>query len=186
MKSKLFLVISFISPFLFSCDNEEINNEKVDAVLTETLNVVASTDGQNPTELSNFKFGVELIENQELVKYQGKIENYTIEKVTFQITNYLGPTEPSLQGSLSFGELATNIASTSISEINAFTLTSENSAEIEVSLISADKLKLEELLLSQSGVSVFLSQVFNTNSEAVDVSFDITVKIYAKLSINDN
>ena len=186
MKSKLFLVISFISPFLFSCDNEEINNEKVDAVLTETLNFFASTDGQNPIELSNFKFGVELIENQELVKYQGKIENYTIEKVTFQITNYLGPTEPSLQGSLSFGELATNVASTSISEINAFTLTSENSDEIEVSLISADKLKLEELLLSQSGVSVFLSQVFNTNSEAVDVSFDITVKIYAKLSINDN
>jgi hypothetical protein len=166
-----------------SCENEDMNSFEVDGVLTETLEFSASTDGTSSIQAPAFPFDIELSENSDLSKYEGKVKLYKVDKITWQAENYSGPIGPILFGYLRFGKLSENTPLTSETEIISFTLTSNSSEEFVLNLKESDKITIENMLLKQSGVKAFWTQVVETNTLAGDVRFKATVKIYATLIV---
>lgn len=171
---------------LTACDNENVSSIEIDGVMEETLQYAASTDGSNSIQTPAFAFDIELSENPAVSDYAGKVKTYTITKITWQVDDYSGPTEPLLYGSLSFGKLSERIPITGETEIKVFPLIGSQSDEFVLELSASDKTKIETMLAQQSGVIVYWTQIVDTLTVAGEVSFNATVKVYATLTAEAN
>jgi hypothetical protein len=112
---KIGLFIWLLSFFLFyGCDSlNEIKTIDLDTTIKHSVPVnIAETDPSSVEE----DFSVDASSNSEVSKYLDKIQEYTVNKITYKIKNYSGAAGILLDGQAKFGSNVADISNLNLSE----------------------------------------------------------------------
>jgi hypothetical protein len=151
-----------------------------DVTFTTTLDQTFNIDEE--AEATDKAYSQELVvdatTDPQINKYKNKIKSFTVNKVTYKVTNYSGGAITFNNGSLSFSSsdassatVAATLASLDLEEAY------NNGTEYELTL-SADAItKIQSYLKANKAVKVYLAGTLSQTP----VSFDVEVKIDVKV-----
>ncbi|MBA4145812.1 MAG: hypothetical protein C0523_08620 [Cytophaga sp.] len=181
MKKFSLFLLAISALILPSCSLfDKVDDVNFDVKLYQTMNVSVTTSSSSPVTLEQNQI-LDATTNADIAKYGSKIKGYTINKITYTISDYSsGPNAVTFSnGKLSFG--AAGASSTVAATITSADLKalSTSGAESQLSIDQAGLATISDLLLKNSEVQVTASGTLSSTPVAFKVNTTIYVTVKA-------
>jgi hypothetical protein len=175
MKNRFFasmLSAMFIVGLMASCDLfDKADDISFSTEFDKSLTVDNAGKGSYSDQIT-----LDATTDPEVAKYKEKIQNITLNEVTYKVSNYVGPDAATFTGDILFGTNG-NLGSVSISAIN-LSDASTSGDEMELDLSQDEINAVAAQLKDDKSVLVTMAGEFSDGP----VSFVVTVKINAKIT----
>lgn len=162
----------FVVGLMASCDLfDKADDISFSTEFDESITVNNASEGSYSSSIT-----LDATTDSEVAKYKEKIQDITLNEITYKVSGYNGPDNATFTGDVLFGDNG-NLGSVSITAINLKTA-SDSGDEMELDLSQDEVNAVAAQLKDDKAVKVTMAGEFSNGP----VSFVITVKVDAKIT----
>jgi hypothetical protein len=172
----ILIAFSFTGCTLF----ENADDVSFTTTLDKTFNVAEESETESKTFVSEIVLNATA--DAQVEKYKNKIKGFTVNKITYRITNLSGNASTFTNGKLSFSdenattaEVIANISSIDLVEAN------NNGTEFELAVDEGGIIKIQNFLKADKSVKIYLEGTLSPTPVYFDLEVNIDVKVEANV-----
>lgn len=155
---KLSICASILSALAIgSCDLlDKADDVNFDTTLEETINITEESEGTNVAYGETIT--LDATSDPDINEYKNKITEFKVNKVSYQIVSYDGPSNATFSGTIAFGDVSTTTPTVS-AVISNFNFQTANAAQtiFDLPINQADIDKIAGLLKDDKAVKIYLN-----------------------------
>lgn len=177
-KTLSLVVLVSLTTLFTSCDLfDKADDIDFDTTLEETIFIAEEGTGTNVAYSETII--IDATSDPDIEEYKDKIKGFTIKKISYQVTNFVGASLSTFSGTVAFGDaaLATSTVSATITNLN-LQQASTSGTIYELTFNQTDIDKIAALLLDDKAVKIYLNGTLSQTPAScnVNVVLEVTVK----------
>lgn len=178
LKARSAAVLALITTLFTSCDLlDKADDVNFDATVDEIIIVTEENEGSNVSYAKIVT--LDATADPDINKYKNKVSGFTVKKVRYQVTNFIGPVGATFSGTLSFGAASqtTPTVAATISNLNLQQAFSSGQV-LELPISQADVDAIAGMLKDDKAVKLYLDGLLSETPMtcSVKVILDVSVK----------